>query len=203
MLDSGASPRRLRFLAGLRLLPAVIVLLFLLRLATYAEGQGWVTESPGKVEAAFLRNFAHYVAWPPDAFDDPHAPWRIGVLGRDPFGEALDKTFEGRTEQGRPFSIYRAKTLDQLPRCQIIFIAHDDSQRVRAVLDELKGKPVLTVGDAPDFLEDGGIIRFRLRDRVLMSINLDQARAVSLKIQTKMLEVADEVLENGVVRKVR
>ena len=46
-------------------------------------------------------------------------------------------------------------------------------------------------------MQEGGIIRFQVGDRVEMSINLDQARAVSLLIQTKMLEVSIEVLENG------
>jgi len=36
-----------------------------------------------------------------------------------------------------------------------------------------------------------------------MSINLDQARAVSLTIQTKMLEVSSEILENGELRRMR
>jgi len=49
-------------------------------------------------------------------------------------------------------------------------------------------------------LREGGIIRFQVSDRVEMDVNLDQARSASLKIQTKMLEVAHEVLENGVVR---
>ena len=36
-----------------------------------------------------------------------------------------------------------------------------------------------------------------------MSINLDRARAASLSIQTKMLEVSNNVIENGKVHKVR
>ena len=36
-----------------------------------------------------------------------------------------------------------------------------------------------------------------------MSVNLDQARSASLHIQTKMLEVSHQVLENGVIREMR
>jgi len=66
-----------------------------------------------------------------------------------------------------------------------------------------RDKAVLTVATEPDFLEEGGIVRFRETDRVEMGVNLDQARAVSLKIQSKMLEVAFEVLDNGKVRRRR
>ena len=159
-----------------------------------------MTASPNKVKAAFLRNFTHYVTWPANVFPDERSPWRICILGNDPFGDILDKTFAGRLEQGRPFQILRTETLNELPRCQIVYIAYKDAVKRRAALAELKKLPVLTVSDAPDFLQEGGIIQFQVGDRVEMSINLDQARSVSLVIQTKMLEVSRDVVENGVVK---
>jgi hypothetical protein len=115
----------------------------------------------------------------------------------------VEKTLRGRTEQDRDFEVDCAESLGKLPPCQILFIAIGDAERRRAVLAELKDKPVLTVGDAPEFLQEGGVIRFQLGDRVQMSINLDQARSASLTIQTKMLEVAREVWENGAMSRRR
>jgi YfiR/HmsC-like len=181
----------------------LIGLLFFLHLPASAESQELVTKNPNKLIAGFLRNFAHYVTWPTNAFTDEHSPWKIGILGDDPFGDVLEKTFKGRTEQGRAFEVFRAATLDQLPRSQIIFVAYKDAEKRRAALAELKTQPVLTVGNAPKFLQEGGIIRFKVKDQLEMSINLDQARSASLNIQTKMLEVSHEVLENGVVQKLR
>lgn len=176
----------------------VIALLLMLTLPGVAAGQEVV--SPNKVKAAFLRNFTRYVSWPAEVFDDDRSPWRVCVLGNDPFGDILDNTLAGRVEQGRAFQIFRAQALNELPRCQIVFIAYKDAAKRRAVLAELKKLPVLTVGDAPDFLQEGGIIQFHIGDRVEMSVNLDQARAASLTIQTKVLEVSRDVVENGVVR---
>lgn len=170
---------------------------------TAAGGQKPVTADPSRVKAAFLRNFAHYVTWPQSAFDSPRAPWHVGILGDAPFCEVVEKTLKGRTEQARAFEVDCANSLGRLPPCHIVFIAIDDADRRRTVLAELKSKPVLTVGDAPEFLLEGGVVRLILGDRVQMSINLDQARAVSLTIQTKMLEVAREILENGVMSKRR
>ena len=141
--------------------------------------------------------------WPSHAFSGDGSPWHIGILGPDPFRAFVESTFGGRTEQGRSFEIFRADRLDDLPRCQIIFITFQDAAKRRAVLAKLKDQPVLTVGEASDFLIEGGIIRFQVGDRVRMSVNLDQAKFSSLRIQTKMLEVSDQVLENGRVREVR
>ena len=177
--------------------------LALLHLPGAVAAQEPAPSDPGRVEAAFLRNFARYVTWPPQAFADEHAPWRVCILGGDRFDDSLERTFQGRTEQGRAFEIIRARTTDQLPGCQIVFVGHESAARRRAALQELKGRPVLTVGDAPEFLEEGGVIRFQVGQHVEMSINLDQARALSLTIPAKMLEVSREVMENGAVRRLR
>lgn len=161
-------------------------------------------QAPSKaIEAAFLRNFVHYVTWPEMAFPSSHSPWQIGVLGPDPFGDVLEKTLEGRREQNRPFQVVRAETLDELPPCHIIFIAIADADQRRLVLGRLEDQPVLTVGTAPGFLEEGGIVQFDVGEYVELGVNLDRARASSLVIQTKMLEVAHDIIDGGTRRRQR
>jgi hypothetical protein len=173
-------------------------LMFFFCLPCLAAGQEYAKVDPRNVEAAFLRNFTHYVTWPAHTFTDNHSPWRICILGSDPFGEVLEKTFEGRTEQDRPFEIFRADTLAELPPCQIVFVTYKISANRRAALAELQRPPVLTVGDAAEFLQEGGIICFDISDHVEISVNLDRASSASLTIQTKMLEVSHKVVKNGV-----
>lgn len=181
-----------------RLFALVVILL----LPGMAAGQGEARNSR-EVEAAFLRNFAHYVNWPQHAFTNEQLPWCVAILGEDPFGQILETTFNGRSEKGRSFVLFRAASLDELPNCQIVFINYENAGKRRAALEKLKNKPVLTVSDAPEFLNEGGVIQFQVGERVSMSVNLDQARAALLTIQTKMLEVSSDILENGELRRVR
>ncbi|HLP76305.1 MAG TPA: YfiR family protein [Candidatus Paceibacterota bacterium] len=183
---------------------ALIVLTGLMTLLCgIASAEDVKTSDPNEVMAAFIRNFARYVDWPTNTFADNHSPWNIGILGDDSFGAVVEKSLTGRVEHERPFKVFHADKLDRLPRCQIVFIAYKDSAKRRAALNALKNLPTLTVADAPDFLREGGMIRFQVKDRVEMSINLDQARAVSLNIPAKMLEVSRQVLENGETRTLR
>ena len=186
---------RLLLLSGL--LGALLCVSFLL------SAQEQIKADPRNVEAAFLRNFAHYITWPEEVFADPKTPWRICILGSDPFGEVLEKTFEGRTEQGRAFTILRTRKPSGLKNCQIVYLAYNASANRQAALSGLHGLPVLTVSNAPSFLQEGGIIRFDVSDYVELNVNLDQARAASLTIQTKVLEVSRAVIENGTVRRTR
>jgi hypothetical protein len=171
---------------------------FVCLMSCLASAQEQAPANTPRVEAAFLRNFAHYITWPNHAFANDNAPWRVCVLGGDPFGDALDDTFRGRAEQGRQFEIVRIDAPAELAPCHI---AYRGGTSRRAALAELANRPVLTVGDAPEFLQEGGMIRFQVSDHVEFGVNLDRARSASLKIQTKMLEVAQEVVENGVVRR--
>lgn len=153
-----------------------------------------------RVQAAFLRNFARYVSWPETAFRDARAPWQIGVLGRDELGDALERTLRGRTEQDRPFEVRRARSAEALRDCHIVFVGFEDPARRRAALVELRGRPILTVGDAEGFLDEGGTVELMVRDTVQFRVSLDQARLGALRIQTKMLELSRAVVENGVTR---
>lgn len=200
--DSGVGNVRVAKGVPFRLFLLGIALLLPL-LSLQAGGRELVTRNQYKVEAAFLRNFAHYVNWPSKAFAAEQKAWYIGVLGQDPFGDVLEETLAGRREQGRAFEVFRADRLEDLPQCQILFIALNDARRRRAVLKLLRNKPVLTVSEAVGFLGEGGMIRFQVDDWVSMDINLDQARRSMLKIATKMLEVSREILENGKVRHVK
>jgi hypothetical protein len=186
-----------------RAMSGLIVLMCWLPLCGVGAANESKLENPDRVKAAFVRNFAHYVKWPKTAFESAESPWHIGVVGDTSLGEVLESALRGRIEQGRRFQIHAAESLNKLPPCHIVVIALEDSRKRRATLAELKDKPVLTVGDAADTLKEGGIIRFELGDRVQMSVNLDQARAASLSIPTEMLEVSTEVLERGVVRRLR
>lgn len=168
-----------------------------------AAAQDRAAESPARVEAAFLRNFARYVNWPARAFAGERSPWRVCILGVNHFDDTLESSLRGRTEQGRPFEVVRAARLDQLPACQIVYVDLPQAAERRAVLAALKKRPVLTVGNVAEFLDEGGIIRLMAREHIEMGINLDQARAASLTIPSKMLEVSHEVVENGAPRRWR
>ena len=176
------------------------LLIVVLHIPCSVSSQDLTTTNPYKVKAAFLLNFSHYVNWPEKAFLEVHSPWQICILGKDPFGLVLDKTFEGRTERGRPFTIHRASTLGKLPNCQIIYIAYDDPAKRRAALFALKEQPVLTVGEAIEFLWEGGIVQFQEEERIKFNMNLDQAQTAGLAIRTALLEVATAILHDGILR---
>ena len=155
------------------------------------------------VMAGYLRALPAYVAWPTNTFTSHQDPWQVGILGADPFGNRLEEVLHDRQAAGRGFQIQRAATLKDLHACEIIFVAIKDEDELKKVLAELNSRPVLTVGESRHFVDCGGIIQLQVQGTIRMSINLDSARGAHLKIPTKMLELAAEVIENGVHKQLK
>jgi len=147
-----------------------------------------------QVKAVFLFNFAQFVEWPSSAFLDPAAPLTICVLGEDPFGQYLDETVRGESVQSHPLAVRRYDRVEETGACHIVFVGRQDQEPLQAILDTLKRRPILTVSDADEFAERGGMIRFVTdRNRIRLRINLDAARAANLILSSKLLRPAQIV----------
>jgi hypothetical protein len=147
-----------------------------------------------QIKAAFLFNFGQFVTWQPEALPAVDAPFVIGVLGEDPFGATLDGLVTGTRIGNRPVVVARYDDLADVSGCQILFVSSSDAPPLDDVLEALDGRGILTVGEEPDFAEDGGIIRFLVEEnRVRLEINLAAAEAAGLTISSKLLRLADVV----------
>ncbi|HEY9421241.1 MAG TPA: YfiR family protein [Thermoanaerobaculia bacterium] len=143
------------------------------------------------VKAAFLYNFTKFVEWPDGAF--PDGSFRICVLGDDPFGRSL----MGLTSQevaGRKLTVVRARDMEKLEGCHVLFISRSERGRLPEILSEVRDSPVLTVADTRGFLDDGGVINFTLEgSKVRFEISQEAADRARLKISSKLMRLATHV----------
>jgi hypothetical protein len=155
----------------------------------------WTTRAQSReyqIKAAFLFNFAQFVTWPPTTFADTNAPFCIGILGDDPFGSSLEETIQGEKVNGHPLTIQHYRSIQEITNCQILFISRSENKQ--DVLESLKGKKILTVGDSDDFLKNGGVIRFVTEEgKIHLRISLEAAKNADLTISSKMLRLAEIV----------
>lgn len=147
-----------------------------------------------QVKAVFLFRFAQFVEWPPTAFPEQRTPLVIGVLGQDPFGTYLDEIVQGETVNNHPLAVQRYSSVEEITTCHILFISRSEENRLERVLVGLKGRDILTVGDAERFSARGGMIRFVTEHgRIRLRINLKAAEAANLKLSSKLLRPAEIV----------
>src|SRR5262249_14560131 len=72
---------------------------------------------------------------------------------------------KGKTIAGRKLVVTKVSGLAQARRCQLVFICSSEAERTAAMLNDLSGMPVLTVGETPRFAEQGGMINLLLVDK--------------------------------------
>ena len=147
-----------------------------------------------QVKAALLLNFVRYSDWPVGVFAKTNSPYVIGIVGRDPFGADLERAFEGKTNKGRAFVLKRVSSDQELRACHLLFVPSSERRRSRDLLEKIQGAPILTVGESSDFLDQGGMINFLLKNgSVRFEINLEPARAARLKLEANLIQVAISV----------
>src|SRR6185312_16560229 len=108
---------------------------------------------------AFLFNFTQFVEWPAESLGKTGAPFVIGILGENPFGNYLQEIIAGESVNGHPLTIHQYKNVDEIKLCNILFINFSEMGQVRGVLTALKGHSILTVSDVANFIQSGGMIR--------------------------------------------
>lgn len=142
-----------------------------------------------QVKAAFLLNFTRFVQWPAGSFATPQSPLTICVMGKDPFGRALDDVVRGETANSRALAVERIAKTPAPGMCQVVFIGAGVSDLPR-VLNAL-GRGVLTVGEGEKFLRDGGMIALLLDNRrVRFDVDQAAAAAAGLSLSSRLLSVA-------------
>ncbi|HEY3930567.1 MAG TPA: YfiR family protein [Candidatus Koribacter sp.] len=181
--------------------PAVYIALLLLLTAVLllspivVVAQPPATPTETQVEAAFLFKFGSFVTWPNPA---PNNTFAICVLGRDPFGPALDSIVKGESLDGVPFSVRHIGEPSEASACRIVFVSSSEQERVRPLLTELAKLPVLTVADMPHFNDRGGMVQFVLENgRVRFEVNLTSAEKSGLTLSSQLLKVASAVKRDG------
>ncbi len=185
--------RMLRTAAGRAkaLLPALVMLVLALACPGRCAAQ---QASEYDIKAVYLYNFLLFISWP----DTDAQEVVIGIVGDDPFGGAF-RDVEGKAVKGsekrlviKRFGRYLAQ--EDLRGCDILFISRSEKKKFGKITAAVKTRPVLTVGDAPAFLDRGGMINFMvINEKVRWELNRQRIEAAGLRLNAQLLQSAVKV----------
>jgi len=140
------------------------------------------------VKAEYLFKLVPFIDWPESAFASPAQPFRLCVVGDDPFDGLLDEAGQGQSAGQHPIAIVRLKNATPDDHCQLMYIA-GDQQFVTQSLSAASGFPVLTVTDAQS--GDKGIVNFvNVQNHVRFEIDQQAALRNHLNVSSKLLGIA-------------
>lgn len=169
-----------------------------LSVAALAAGTSQPARPEYEVKAAFLLKIPSFVDWPTNVFLLAESHLAIGIIGKDPFGQVLDQLAQQKTSHGRRFTVHRCADVDEAieKKCHLVFVSSSEKDRVERIVQRLRGKPVLTIGDTPGFCERGIVINLVVIDkRVRFEINVETARDAGLKISSQLLDLGIRIAD--------
>ncbi len=151
-----------------------------------------------ETKAAYLYNFTKFITWPDGTFASNNANLILCVLGDAKLNKLLDPISQRKTH-GRDLTVYYLAWFNPKSNCHILFVTKSSQQPWQQIFATLKNKPVLTIGETPDFALNEGIIEFSQgqNQKVNLKINLQAAKRQHLHISAQLLEVASLIYNSG------
>jgi hypothetical protein len=151
-----------------------------------------------EVKSAYLLNFGRFVEWPGQPAPAENEPFAICVLGKDPFGKALDATLAGESIEGRSLVAKRLSKPQDAAGCRVLFISASEDTRLRETFAALNKSNILTVSDIPRFAQRGGMIEFVMDGaKVRFEVNVTNANNAGLALSSDLLKVAVAIRKNA------
>ncbi|MBF0399205.1 MAG: YfiR family protein [Magnetococcales bacterium] len=146
-----------------------------------------------QIKGAYLYHFSKFVSWPDRAFDYEHQAFRLCILGEDPFGSLL-LALTKKTVNKRKIAIVHLQPEQPFDGCHLLFIARSEQERWPDIHATIRNQPILTVGDMPDFAQQGGMIHFFQSDDTLrFVINHRILLQSGLKVDAALLQIGQVI----------
>lgn len=148
-----------------------------------------------RLKAQYIRALITYVQWPTQQVPSERSKktdvFLLGILGWSPFDGYLEQGLSKQTFNGKPMKIINSARVGDLIDCDAIFISGAETYRLDAILQALRGKPILTMGDSPGFATQGVLVNFfRTGSRISFEVNLPAVRAQGFFISPQALKLA-------------
>jgi hypothetical protein len=143
-----------------------------------------------QLKAAFVARFAEFTEWPPAAHEN-RGVIDVCVARPDPFGGVLARLLEGVVILDRPLAARQVADAGDLGMCHVLFIPRQSAIPAPALLSQIASSPVLTVGETPTFLDEGGILTLAIvNGRVRFEVNTAAANRAGLRLSAQLLRLA-------------
>ena len=145
------------------------------------------------IKAKYLVNVPLYSELPPQALKGDS--YNICLIGETPLANLLEPS-RGKLIQNRPLAIRTVEDINQLNRCQVLFIASSERYRLQTLLPEAQRRGILTISDMRNFTHLGGMVNLQTVDsRIIFDMNLSAANKASISFSSHLLKLARDVIK--------
>ena len=170
---------------------AFLTLAVLLSLIIYLPASAFTRFDENEVKAAFLYNLTNFVYWPKESFSDSSSPFKIVILGKDPFGSVLENLVRNEQVDSHPIEIEAIENIDNVNFAHLLFISSEQNDNIETIISKSNQLGMLTVSDYSGFNDaGGGITLLKIKNRLQLYLSIDVIEQNGLRCSSKLLQLA-------------
>jgi YfiR/HmsC-like len=135
-----------------------------------------------------------FITWPRAALEKDDSPFVIGLLGKPTADhqELLDQYSNGKRRiHGRSVIVRQFADAKAIDDCHVLFVVRGCCpETVRAALQKVAGRSILTIGETSKFTRAGGVMSVVDRgDDSVLELSLRAADRQQLKLDTRLVNL--------------
>jgi hypothetical protein len=144
-----------------------------------------------KLESVFIYSFTRYVIWPES---HNQGDFEILVLGEAPIVDELRKMAAAKKVGERNIRVTQINTLDEIKKCNILFIPSSKSPEFTDVVTKINTQPILIITDEPGLGMKGSDINFIVKDgKLRFELNQAAVARQNLKVANELSRLAIQI----------
>lgn len=164
------------------------IFIFVCSLAAFADEKSLQLYEQ-KIKAGIVYNLLKYTQWPVDSTTIKNNKLSICLYSNDPFDGYLSP-LAGRTLQQLTIDINIIDSIAKITNCSVVIVHKDQLKDLSQLLNAAQQKNILTVSDAINFAQTGGMVELAKQDeKISLYINPVAISAAHLSIQEPMLKL--------------
>jgi hypothetical protein len=150
---------------------------------------------PYRDKALRMESIVRFVTWPPGLrMEDTSTPFNVTVIGKNPFGNHMQDVYQGKRILNKQVNIRYISNVKQIGNTHLLFVSASMKNELDTVLDSVRDKPILTVGDTQGFARQGIHVNFFYEGvKLRFEINESAARRAGLAINWHTMKAAKRI----------
>jgi hypothetical protein len=163
------------------------VLLLALGSASASCAADATIEREAQLTAAYVFNFMKFVEWPASVHGEL---LQVCFVGAQSVRDALAKATADKRIGARRIVVRSLAGEESAAHCQVIYVGERPEPAPRT----FNAAATLTIGEAPTFTQQGGIIQlYTESNRLRFAVNVDNAKHAGLTVSSNLLQLATRV----------
>jgi len=137
----------------------------------------------------FLYNFMKYIEWP-----DKSGDFIIGVVGDSKVTTELMLLAEKKKVGGRNINVKTILNAEDALLCNMIYVPSAKSNLLKPIMEKIKDKPILVVGEREGLARKGAGISFVVDDDDVLKFDINKS-----VLDSHSLKIANLLIQLGII----